>query len=318
MKKLWFTGQSFSEAAEELSVNEKAAQAMLAALKTVHSLSAPTDGALEGLERQRQSQNILGRLVSPELGYSWEPFQLGSMPMAWARPECGHDRHHVVLYCHGGGYTSGNLGYARVLASKLAKSTGYEVLSFEYRLAPEHPYPAALEDALAAWDYLMELGYGARDVVLAGDSAGGNLALVLTQALKEAGRRLPGKLGLCSPWTDMSCSGDSYEAHKEDDPVLTRAYLEAVRQAYAPQGGWDQPELSPLFQDVSGFPPVLVQYGGHEILADDAIRLKKHLDEAGIPNVLQCWPEMWHVFQMFPLPQSQQAMERVAAFVLDY
>ena len=105
--------------------------------------------------------------------------------MAWARPECGHDRHHVVLYCHGGGYTSGNLGYARVLASKLAKSTGYEVLSFEYRLAPEHPYPAALEDALAAWDYLMELGYGARDVVLAGDSAGGNLALVLTQALKE-------------------------------------------------------------------------------------------------------------------------------------
>ena len=238
--------------------------------------------------------------------------------MAWARPECGHDRHHVVLYCHGGGYTSGNLGYARVLASKLAKSTGYEVLSFEYRLAPEHPYPAALEDALAAWDYLMELGYGARDVVLAGDSAGGNLALVLTQALKEAGRRLPGKLVLCSPWTDMSCSGDSYEAHKEDDPVLTRAYLEAVRQAYAPQGGWDQPELSPLFQDVSGFPPVLVQYGGHEILADDAIRLKKHLDEAGIPNVLQCWPEMWHVFQMFPLPQSQQAMERVAAFVLDY
>ena len=154
-------------------------------------------------------------------------------------------------------------------------------------------------------------------MVLAGDSAGGNLALVLTQALKEAGRRLPGKLVLCSPWTDMSCSGDSYEAHKEDDPVLTRAYLEAVRQAYAPQGGWDQPELSPLFQDVSGFPPVLVQYGGHEILADDAIRLKSIWTKQAsqCPSVLA--RDVARVSNV-PAAQSQQAMERVAAFVLDY
>ena len=141
------------------SVNEKAAQAMLAALKTVHSLSAPTDGALEGLERQRQSQNILGRLVSPELGYSWEPFQLGSMPMAWARPECGHDRHHVVLYCHAAA-TPAEICYARVLASKLAKSTGYEVLTL--RIPPRArniPIPPRWKTRVAAWDYLMELGY---------------------------------------------------------------------------------------------------------------------------------------------------------------
>ena len=192
------------------------------------------------------------------------------------------------------------------------------MLSFEYRLAPESPYPAALEDALAAWNYLMEQGYGARDVVLAGDSAGGNLALELTLALKEAGRRLPGKLVLCSPWTDLSCSGASYAEHEQDDPILTRAYLESVRQAYAPQGGWDQPEFSPLFADLSGFPPTLIQYGGHEILADDSVRLKKNLDQAGVPNVLQCWPDMWHVFPMFPLPQSQQAIERMAQFVLTF
>lgn len=318
MKKTWFTGQRFGEAKEESPLTEKATQAMMAALKAVHSASSPADGDLENLARQRQSQNVLGRLFSPQLGFSWEPLTLGEMPMAWARPECGHDRHHVVLYCHGGGYTSGNLGYARILASKLAQATGYEVLSFEYRLAPESPYPAALEDALAAWNYLMEQGYGARDVVLAGDSAGGNLALELTLALKEAGRRLPGKLALCSPWTDLSCSGASYAEHEQDDPILTRAYLESVRQAYAPQGGWDQPEFSPLFADLSGFPPTLIQYGGHEILADDSVRLKKNLDQAGVPNVLQCWPDMWHVFPMFPLPQSQQAIERMAQFVLTF
>ncbi|WP_367926023.1 alpha/beta hydrolase [uncultured Ruthenibacterium sp.] len=316
MKKTWFTGQRFSEAKGESPLTEKTTQAMLAALKAVHSASAPADGDLEGLARQRQSQNVLGRLFSPQLGFTWEPFSLGEMPMAWARPECGHDRYHVVLYCHGGGYTSGNLGYARILASKLSQATGYDVLSFEYRLAPEHPYPAALEDALTAWNYLMELGYGARDVVLAGDSAGGNLALELVLSLKKAGRRLPGKLVLYSPWTDLSCSGASYSEHEQDDPILTRTYLESVRQAYAPQGDWEQPELSPLFADLSEFPPTLIQYGGHEILADDSTRLKKSLDQAGVPNVLQCWPNMWHVFPMFPLPQAQQAMERVALFVL--
>ena len=110
----------------------------------------------------------------------------------------------------------------------------------------------------------MELGYGARDVVLAGDSAGGNLALELVLSLKKAGRRLPGKLVLYSPWTDLSCSGASYSEHEQDDPILTRTYLESVRQAYAPQGDWEQPELSPLFADLSEFPPTLIQYGGHE------------------------------------------------------
>ena len=201
----------------------------LRALKAIHTATTPEVMDVEDLEKQRRGQELLGRLVAPMAGMSWEPFQLEGMNCAWVRPHRGHDRRRAVLYCHGGGYTSGNLGYSRILASKLANVTGWQVLSFEYRLAPEHPYPAAVEDAMKAWDYLMYQGYGARDVVVAGDSAGGNLALVLTHLLKNAGRRLPRALILLSPWTDMTASGKSYQERADIDPVLTLNYIHAVR-----------------------------------------------------------------------------------------
>ncbi len=161
---------------ERQAAEQKRTTAVMGALKAVHSAASPDSMEPEDLERQRKGQELLGRLIAPMVGLSWEPFDLEGMPAAWVRPERGHDKHRVVLYCHGGGYTSGNLGYSRILASKLANVTGYEVLSFEYRLAPEHHFPAPLEDVTKAWDYLMHLGYGARDIVVAGDSAGGNLA----------------------------------------------------------------------------------------------------------------------------------------------
>ena len=138
---------------------------LMRALKALHSAGAPEAMTEEELEHQRRSQEVLGRLTAPMAGMDYEEFS-----------------RHAILYCHGGGYTSGNLGYARVLASKLAHVTGYDVLSFEYRLAPEHPSPAAVEDALRAWDHLMLLGYGARDVVLAGDSTSARLPPALSPA----------------------------------------------------------------------------------------------------------------------------------------
>ena len=239
------------------------------------------------------------------------------MNAAWVRPNRGHDRRHAILYCHGGGYTSGNLGYSRPIASKLAAVTGYEVLSFEYRLAPEHPYPAAVEDAIRAWDHLMYLGYGARDIVVAGDSAGGNLALVLTHRLKAMGRRLPAALILMSPWTDMTASGRSYQERAELDPSLTLEYIQAVRGAYAHGEDWTSPYLSPLFGDFSGFPPVLIQAGTHEILLSDSVRLRDRLVAAGIPCRLEVWNGMWHVFQMFPIKRSNEAMESIGRFLLE-
>ncbi len=285
-------------------LNQKLTEAMMTALKAIHSAASPDSMDVEDLARQRKGQEVLGRLMSPPIGFSWEPLSLGEMPMAWVRPERGHDCSKVILYCHGGGYTSGNLGYARVLAAKMAGATGCEVLAFQYRLAPEFPYPAALEDALEAWEYLMHQGWGAKDVILAGDSAGGNLALELTLALKEEGRFQPGRLVLFSPWTDMSASGDSYTQREELDPMLTNRYIQSVRSAYAPNADYCHSKLSPLFADLSGLPPTLIQVGEREILYSDSERLRNALTTAGVPCVLQSWPDMWHVFQMFPLKSA--------------
>ena len=164
---------------------------MMRAIKAVHSISDHTSTTPEDLERQRAAEELFARLVTPGIGIRSDSLTVGSIPAEWVSLEHGHDRRHAVLYCHGGGYTCGQLGYARILASKLALATGFDVLSFEYRLAPEHPFPAAIEDAVAMWDYLMYMGYGARDVIVAGDSAGGNLALELALKLKEQGRAQP-------------------------------------------------------------------------------------------------------------------------------
>lgn len=289
---------------------------MMRALKAIHSATSPESMKPEDLERQRAGQEVLGRLITPMIGMKWEPFELDGMNAAWVRPDRPHDQHRVILYCHGGGYTSGNLGYSRPLASKLSHVTGWPTLCFEYRLAPEHPYPAAVEDAERAWDYLMHLGYGARDVAVAGDSAGGNMALVLCHRLKAAGRRLPARLVLMSPWTDMTASGKSYTERAAVDPTITLDYIRAVRSVYAGNEDLASPMLSPLFGDFENFPPTLIQAGSNELLLSDSVRLRDRMLAARVPCRLEVWNGMWHVFQMFPIKRANQAMERVGKFLL--
>ena len=265
---------------------------LMRALKALHSAGAPESMTAEELERQRRSQEVLGKLTAPMTGMDYEEFALSGMSAAWTRLKAPHGSRHAILYCHGGGYTSGNLGYSRVLSSKLAHATGYDVLSFEYRLAPEFPYPAAVEDALRAWDYLMLQGYGARDIVLAGDSAGGNLALVLCNRLKAAERA-------------------------EIDPMLTPEYIEAVRLAYAAGRDYRSSDLSPLFADFTGFPPTLIQVGDHELLYSDSEQLYQAMKRANVPCRLQVSEGMWHVFQMFPIRKASVAIENIARFLLE-
>ena len=309
--------RSAARSAEGSGTQQKRLAPMMRALKAVHTLASNESTDPDALELQRKSHEVLGRLVTPMIGMEWLPFPLDGMPAAWTRPDRGHDPRRAILYCHGGGYTCGSLGYARILSSKLAQVTGYPVLSFGYRLAPEHPYPAALEDALKAWDYLMYQGYGARDIIVAGDSAGGNLALVLTLKLRQQGRLLPRALALMSPWTDMTASGRSYTEHAQDDPILTLDYIKAVRTAYAGQRELSDPLLSPLFADFTGFPPVMVQVGEHEILRSDSVRLRDRLVMRGIPCRLELWKQSWHVFQMFPIKRANEAMDSMGQFLRD-
>ena len=251
---------------------------MMKAIKAVHSVTSTGSTQPEDLERQRAAQELFGRLVTPNLLINTTPITVNNVSAEWVRMNQGHDRRHVVLYCHGGGYTCGQLGYARVLASKLALSTGCDVLSFEYRLAPEAPYPSAIDDALRVWDYLMYMGIGARDVIVAGDSAGGNLALELALAVKAQGRSQPCALVLMSPWTDMTMQGASYQKCAALDPMLT-------------------------------------QVGTNEILKSDSINLAKAMTEQEVYAVLEVYPECWHVFQQMPIPHAAQAMESVGRFV---
>ncbi|MBR4733539.1 MAG: alpha/beta hydrolase [Lachnospiraceae bacterium] len=287
-------------------------QRLLRLIKLAHGLVENTD-----IEKHRQSQDQIGELLGRVKDLNYRGMELDGTHCEWVSLNRAHVHKQVIMHCHGGGYSTGSSLYARTLTAKLASCTGMEVLSFDYRLAPEHPYPAALEDAMKVWDYLMRVGYGARDVILTGDSAGGNLALALTLKLMEQGRFLPRGLVLMSPWTDLTSSGESYATKKDVDPVLTNAYLERMIHVYAKGEDLTNPFVSPLFGDFRGFPPTYVQVGENEILLSDATRLVERLKQAGVVAKLDVFENMWHVFQMSPFKTAYEAMDKNVAFIID-
>ncbi len=315
-----------------MNFNSGRPELLMKALKAVHSIFVDETAVTpEALEKQRAAQEKFSGFITPNNKITTETFSLNGMDAEWVRPEFAHDNRHILLYHHGGGFTCGGINYARILAGKLAIATGMEVLSYAYRLAPEHPYPAQLEDAQKAWDFLMLTGYGAKHVFFAGDSAGGNLALELCLRLKEEKRILPRAMVLLSPWTDMSLSGKSYEKNLEKDPTITSGYIKAIRSAYlskkAPAKGqsasspetenllYKNPEYSPLFADLSGMPPTLIQAGGLEVLRSDSENLFKQYRKYGSFARLEIYKRGWHVFQQLPVPMAADAMEHIGAFI---
>lgn len=290
----------------------KSNQNLMQLVKRVHGLVENTD-----LEKHRQSQDQIGMLLGNTKEIEYQEIDIGGMYGEWVSVNRAHMKKYVILHCHGGGYSTGSSLYARTLTSKLATSTSMDVLCFDYRLAPEHPYPAAIEDAMKAWDYLMLLGYGARDVIITGDSAGGNLALALVLRLKKQGRILPRGLVLMSPWTDLTSSGKSYVSKADVDPVLDKDYLNQMIDAYAGDRDLKNPMISPLFGDFTGFPPTYIQVGENEILLSDSLRLHQALVDANVSVKMEHFPGMWHVFQMSPVKTAYEAMEKNAEFIFD-
>ena len=287
-------------------------QNLMQLIRHAHGLVTSPD-----LEKQRQSQENIGAILGNTKDITYKEFKIDEMRAEWVCINRAHMRKFIILYCHGGGYSAGGCVYARTLTSKLAMCTSMDVLAFDYRLAPEYPYPAALEDAVKVWDHLMLLGYGARDVIVAGDSAGGNLALALVHTLKETGRLLPKGLVLLSPWTDLTLSGKSYETKADVDPVLNQEYLDKARFAYAGDHDMCDPKISPLFGEFSGFPPTYIQIGENEMLYSDSARLQRRMTAAKVSVRMDHFDGMWHVFQMSPLKKSYMAMDRIAEFIFD-
>ena len=205
-------------------------QSFINLIRKAHGLIENSD-----IEKHRHSQDQMGALFGNSREVAVTETTVGSMYAEWIRVDRPHSGKKIILYCHGGGYSTGSPLYARTLTTKLASQLSMDVFCFDYRLAPEHPYPAAVDDAQAAWDYLMLQGYGAKDIFVAGDSAGGNLALALGLRLKKQKRMLPAGFVLMSPWTDLTVSGKTHVMKADVDPVLNQNYLNEMIENYVPQ-----------------------------------------------------------------------------------
>lgn len=292
---------------------------LMRTIKTVHSAATnPNAVSTEELLKQRSEVERFSRLITPVAGINIEQFNVDDILCEWVKPGFPHRVDTMILYCHGGGYISGGLGYARILATKLAQHTGLEAVSFEYRLAPENQYPAAIEDGMKVWNRILHIGYGAKNIILAGDSAGGNMALELCLRMRAEKRILPKALILMSPWTDMCAKSNSYNTYKDKDPLLTYEYIVSARSAYAgTESDFSQECFSPVNADYNGFPPTLIQVGSNEILRDDSERLAKKMNKCGVDVKLKVFPGGWHVFQQMPIHKASNALDEIGEFILE-
>ena len=295
-----------------MAILEKRNQNLMNLIKKMHGVVENTD-----LEKHRQSQDHFGVLLGSNKEVDIRELEIEGIHGEWISVNRAHMKKYIILYCHGGGYSTGSSIYARTLTTKFATSTSMDVLCFDYRLAPEHPYPAATEDAMKIWNDLMLLGYGARDIIVAGDSAGGNLALSLVLKLKQEGRLLPRGVILMSPWTDLTASGKSHITRAEIDPVLNADYLKEMTSNYAAGEDLKNPLISPLFGDFTGFPPTYIQVGDNEMLLNDATMLHKRMVKANVSVKMDVFKGMWHVFQMSPFKTAYEAMDKNAEFIYD-
>lgn len=236
------------------------------------------------------------------------------VPVEWVA-NAAADVQKVVLYLHGGGYVIGSAATHRSLASRLSAACAARVLVVDYRLAPEHPFPAAVDDALTVYRWALAEGLQADQIVLAGDSAGGGLVLALLVRIREAGLPMPA-CGVClSPWVDLEGTGASAAPGAVNDPMVTLAGIQGMAAAYA-GGQLTAPLASPLHADLSRLPPLLIQVGTREILLDDARRIAAKARAAGVSVTLQEEAGLIHVWQLFPgVPEADQAVVRIGDFV---
>ncbi|MBV9790835.1 MAG: alpha/beta hydrolase [Chloroflexi bacterium] len=249
-------------------------------------------------------------------GITITPAVAGGVDAAWVESAAAESSR-VLLFLHGGGFNSGSWFTHRGLATRLALASGARLLLLNYRLAPEHPCPAAIEDAAAGYQWLLAQGYDPAQIVIGGDSAGGGLALATLVWLRDHGLPLPAAGVLLSPWVDLTMSGASVQSRAAIDPLTTLRGFQRAAAWYVGAGDLKQPLASPLYADLHGLPPLLIQVGDHELLLSDATRLAEQARAAGVEVTLEVWDEMWHVWQAWAgaLPEGRQAIERIGAFV---
>lgn len=276
--------------------------------------SAPRSQTPPSVEEQRSGFAAVISRPAPD-GVATRATTLGGRPALELTPSDADERRRL-LYLHGGGYVIGSPATHAGLVGELARRAGLRTFSVDYRLAPEHPFPAAVDDGLAAYRELLDTGVDPRDIVLAGDSAGGGLVLATLLAAREAGLPQPAAAALFSPWTDLTLSGASIQGKHGADPIFIESDLRAYADLYADAEDRKQPLASPLFADLTGLPPLLIQVGANELLLDDAVRLAGRAGADDVDVVLEIGSGLPHVFQHHygRLDEADAAFDSAALF----
>jgi epsilon-lactone hydrolase len=275
--------------------------------------SRPQPATPPSIEEQRTMMDTMVPPLPDDI--ATERVDASGVPAEWISAPSA-DASRAVLYLHGGGYVLGSITSHRELASRISRASGSRVLVIDYRLAPENPFPAAVEDATAAYRWMLQQGVAPKNAAIAGDSAGGGLTIATLVALRDAGDPLPATAVCISPWVDLTLSGESMATRAADDPMVQRAGVENMAAAYLAGADPKTPLASPFYADLKGLPPLLIQVGTAETLYDDATRLAEKARAAGVEVALEPWEGMIHVFQMFAMaPEALQATDRIGAFI---
>jgi monoterpene epsilon-lactone hydrolase len=265
----------------------------------------------------QEMRALFEQMAAPaEADVKCEPVNAGGVGAEWiSAPGATPDR--AVLYLHGGGYVVGSVKTHRDLMGRVSRAAKARVLGLDYRLAPEHPFPAAVDDSIAAYRWMLQQDLRPSRIAVAGDSAGGGLVIATLVAIRDAKLQMPAA-GVClSPWVDLEGIGESMKTREEADPVVGRDMLTQMAAAYLGGNDARTPLAAPLYADLKGLPPLLIQVGDAEVLLDDSNRLAQRARAAGVQVKLEVWPEMIHVFQLFAgfLPEGQQAVEDIGQYL---
>jgi len=268
------------------------------------------------VNRMRRRLDTLGRLAKTARGVRIEEAKFCGFRSEWLRPKTARPGK-LLLYLHGGAYVLGSCRSHRHMVSHIARAAGINALLPEYRLAPEHRFPAAIDDVVTIYRKLLDDGHVPENIIVAGDSAGGGLAVAAMLSLRHAGLPLPAANVLLSPFLDATASGESTESRADRDPWFHAADVGVVVDYYCGQDEVRNPLVSPVFANVAGLPPAYIQVGDDEILLSDSTRYADMLRAAGIGADIEVWPEMWHVWQLFvgKMPESRKAIDGIGKFI---
>ena len=283
--------------------------------KVIERIRSQPQNLNASIEQRRAGMERISERVPADV--ICEKVNAGGVSAEWiSAPGATPDR--VILYLHGGGYVVGSINTHRAMVSRIARASDARALAIDYRLAPEHPFPAAVDDTLAAYRWLLAQGCEPNKIVIAGDSAGGGLTLAALLAIREAKLPMPAGAVPISPWTDLEGKGESVRTRAARDVMVTQENLAHSAKQYYGSNDPKNPLVSPVHADFRGLPPMLIHVGDAEILLDDATRVAERAKSAGVKVDLEVWddmPHVWHVFAKI-LPEGQQAIDKIGKFVV--